>query len=978
MGHHMSIPETTGQSASMDRKRKRSSAPESEPDAKRVKVDHLGFQVVVPGIDPVVDIVAIHGLEGHREKTWTTADKICWLRDLLPLDLPNVRILSYGYDADIRSRECVSTQTIGRHADGLAHALARIRKDAPRRPIIFIAHNVGGIILKRALVICHNQSLESRGYLRDIQVSTHAVLFFGTPHLGVENTTFLEGINLVLSVYMETTDAILKDIRSHSTELENIQSDWVVASEKISSIFFCEDYLVSSRGELNVPRRSAAIPGDRNGTTIVLHADHRNLVRFSSRENENYKTIQFYLKDYVESAPEAIREKWVREGYCRNAAKGEPIFDRSAIVQLPSVTFAASLVHNTCLEGTRKDVLKLIWDWADNRSADKPIFWLCDIAGSGKSTVAMSAVEKWRQKGVLGGEFFFSMSSNEASNIEKFCSTIARDLADYIPELAPHIAQAIKQNPSIMRKPLLEQLQTLVVGPLGCRQESVILVIDALDECKAGSQRRELVETLSTAVRGKTKLKIFMTSRPDPVIQAVLGPLSIKAKLAKLEDRLHDVSHRDNVDDIAVYVHRSLDGVLPEDKRRRLIGKANGLFIWASTACRMLTDKATMNTPEGIYDQLISLDQPGAIDEVYNLILERTDPNSSTVMCQMLAILLAAFEPLTINDLDDRLKHAGIRGSGQGLVQNLGSVLSTDPSTTLIQFRHPSLVEYLRRCSTQTVGSPKRFYIDIMTAHGQAASWCLKRLKSRTDGLRFNICNIESSFHLNRQLPDLEARVSKFISKSLRYASSHWLFHITETDERWRSTLEREMELILRIPHGLYWTEVLSLTGGVLRAIAGLRAVTRTAGITTEIWNRINDFRRFLIAFSIPIEESTPHIYISAIPFTPRKSLLHIDDAKERLGTLLVIRGLEDTYPRLPRSLWGHHGRVNVVAFSPNGSRIVSGSADKTIRVWDADTGQSLGRPLEGHQGVVSSLAFSPDGSQIVSGSSDQMLRLWD
>ncbi|CCA76571.1 related to NWD2 protein-Podospora anserina [Serendipita indica DSM 11827] len=517
----------------------------------------------------------------------------------------------------------------------------------------------------------------------------------------------------------------------------------------------------------------------------------------------------------------------------RSRRKTEPVRQEG---QTPDITVSTvSSVHNTCLEGTRKDVLEMIWDWADNGSSDRPIFWLCDIAGSGKSTVAMSAVQKWRKKGVLGGGFFFSMSSNEASNIEKFCSTIARDLADHIPDLAPRVAQAVKQNPSIMRKPLLKQFQTLVVGPVDCRQESVILVIDALDECKASSQRRELVETLSTAVRGTTNLKIFMTSRPDPVIQAVLGPLSTKAKLAKLEDRLHDVSHRDNIDDIAVYVHRSLDGVLPEYKRRRLVGKANGLFIWASTACRMLTDEATMNTAEGIYDQLISLDQPGAIDEVYSLILERTDPNSGAVMCQMLAILLAAFEPLTINDLDDRLKHAGIRGSGQGLVQNLGSVLSTDPSTALIQFRHPSLVEYLRRCSTQPVGSSKKFSIDTITAHGQAASWCLKRLKSPTDGLRFNICQIELSFYLNRQLPDLKAGVSKYISKSLRYASSHWLFRMSETDEKWRRTVEREAKSVLRVPHALYWTEVLSLTGGVPRAIAGLRAATHSAGVSEII-----------------------------------------------------------------------------------------------------------------------------------------------
>ena len=64
----------------------------------------------------------------------------------------------------------------------------------------------------------------------------------------------------------------------------------------------------------------------------------------------------------------------------------------------------------------------------------------------------------------------------------------------------------------------------------------------------------------------------------------------------------------------------------------------------------------------------------------------------------------------------------------------------------------------------------------------------------------------------------------------------------------------------------------------------------------------------------------------------------------------------------------GHTGGVSSVAFSPDGSRIVSGSDDKTLRLWDAKSGQPIGKPFEGHTGSVSSVAFSPDGKRIVSG----------
>jgi WD40 repeat protein len=66
------------------------------------------------------------------------------------------------------------------------------------------------------------------------------------------------------------------------------------------------------------------------------------------------------------------------------------------------------------------------------------------------------------------------------------------------------------------------------------------------------------------------------------------------------------------------------------------------------------------------------------------------------------------------------------------------------------------------------------------------------------------------------------------------------------------------------------------------------------------------------------------------------------------------------------------------VAFSPDGHRIVSGSYDNTVRVWDADTGKPVGQPLTGHIMAVLSVAFSPDGKLIASGSMDNSVRLWD
>jgi WD40 repeat protein len=73
----------------------------------------------------------------------------------------------------------------------------------------------------------------------------------------------------------------------------------------------------------------------------------------------------------------------------------------------------------------------------------------------------------------------------------------------------------------------------------------------------------------------------------------------------------------------------------------------------------------------------------------------------------------------------------------------------------------------------------------------------------------------------------------------------------------------------------------------------------------------------------------------------------------------------------------GHTGYVRSVAFSPTGELVVSGSDDKTIRVWDTTTGRTVSSPFEGHTNYVMSVAFSPDGRHLVSGSADKRIRIW-
>jgi len=75
--------------------------------------------------------------------------------------------------------------------------------------------------------------------------------------------------------------------------------------------------------------------------------------------------------------------------------------------------------------------------------------------------------------------------------------------------------------------------------------------------------------------------------------------------------------------------------------------------------------------------------------------------------------------------------------------------------------------------------------------------------------------------------------------------------------------------------------------------------------------------------------------------------------------------------------LVGHNGSVNSVSFSPDGKTLATGSEDKTIKLWNVETGQEIGT-LRGHNGIVWSVSFSPDGKTLATGSEDKTIKLWD
>jgi len=252
----------------------------------------------------VVDIIFVHGLTGDREETWRAKDVADpWPKTLLPLKIPDARVLTFGYDAYVADwRGMVSKNRIGNHAMNLLSAVATFRMDddTDKRPIIFVCHSLGGLVCEDALAIAQQRP---ETHIKQVLNCTRGIVFLGTPHHGAGLAHWAEGLARAIGALKQTNAEILAVLKSDSEVLERVQGSFhtMIRSRiqdglpAIEITCFFEELPLPGIGVV-VPSHSAILPGY---IPIGIHSNHMEMTKFEDVDDPGFVAIAGELRRWV-------------------------------------------------------------------------------------------------------------------------------------------------------------------------------------------------------------------------------------------------------------------------------------------------------------------------------------------------------------------------------------------------------------------------------------------------------------------------------------------------------------------------------------------------------------------------------------------------------------------------------------------------------------------------------------------------------
>ncbi|OBT66968.1 hypothetical protein VE03_04238 [Pseudogymnoascus sp. 23342-1-I1] len=616
-----------------------------------------------PPSDHEVDCLAISGLGGHafgsfREK----GGSHMWLCDDLQYDLKTARIIIYGYETQLHDSQ--SFQGLEALASTLRESLRIITE---RKPLFFIAHSLGGLIVKEAIIQMHNESHDGFDALKFV----YGALFFGVPNQGMDIKSLIPMVKSqlnegFLNSISTTSDLLFKQCREFPKAFNFPESRIMCFYETQAS-----PTATKIHGNWRMEGPYAILVGQASAThgrpweneahhIQAINRAHSQLVKFRAND-EVYRRILGTIKEFAKQAVIMTREVQLKEVQFAEST----IDDTDCLKSLSflEMRYRQNEVEETHGEDSCGWILKHD-DYQSWLNIDHGLLWIKGKPGSGKSTLMKRIYIEDTVKADIKLAFFFHRRGVQLQQTAiGMLRTLSHQLmSQSLPARA--IFRAHYREKKAFGKHGKDwdwrdtELRQLLKSALAAaaKSHSISIFIDALDEASGSSEESSagqvivayLHEVSVVLQRSARQTKICFSCRHHPIIGFNSG--------------FEICMEKENQDDISAYIDRELSIRIQARKRKsweedlkRLQSKvsdsADGIFLWATLMVPLVVTRYNDGkTIAYILEMLRRV--PSELGSTYEYILKtlinEEDREDSLHLMQWICF---ANEPLSLTDI---------------------------------------------------------------------------------------------------------------------------------------------------------------------------------------------------------------------------------------------------------------------------------------------------------------------------------------
>ncbi|KAF0319160.1 nacht and ankyrin domain protein [Colletotrichum asianum] len=746
--------------------------------SKDSDVSSEGFTVLHDPLDANIDLIFVHGLGGHPFSTWAIRkpksgsdvietpdytkaqrpsflsslccfgthtedeDKIpadnsadssgaiqltemsYWPRDLLAESptCANVRVLTYGYDFKVTKGFAAANQNnLFAHARDLLYALQR--KKPQRRPVIFVAHSLGGLLVKEVtLLIILNPVLRRSHYsdeteLRDIIMSTKGVMFLGTPHRGSQELAKLgETVRSIaaFTLRIDSNSELLRALGTESPELElgreAFLTLWRIYNFRVKT--FREAYGISgvNVGPMNqkvslprpcldefqcqkmlmvlqvVPDISSTLDDPREHAETIP-ANHMDMCRFNQKFETGYQKISGELDVMIGMCDSGLTISDAGKELLQSLYFPE-MYDRQKNIQTALDTTCDWLYTTSEYQG---------WINRTNVPQHEGMLWIKGKPGTGKSTLMKDALGRaeaayFDSRTTTVAGFFFNARGTQ--QLEKSPLGLYRSLLHQV--LQQDLLALSHASEEFKRKQLRQgvwvwheaDLQDILASVFAtAHSRPAMIFIDAMDECNI-EQVRGLVRFFRALARkahqAAASLNICLSSRHYPDVSIDGCP--------------EVVVERNNENDILAYIVAEAENEKAiAELKDDIFHRSTGVFLWVVLVVAILKKHCRGKSSKWLQKKLHDI--PPELDILFRTIFTSTTVEDAEQTTRLMQAILFAEQPLTLSQIHMVLAF------GSGSYRSIAEWKDSVEYLETTEKRHSFIIETSRGLLEATVSS---------------------------------------------------------------------------------------------------------------------------------------------------------------------------------------------------------------------------------------------------------------------------------